>query len=86
MLARVVLDRLGEDADMIAAIQAGDDDAIAVLVQEGRGEALIAAGTLALERIETDGMHRLYALLQSRFYCSQVGFHFSPKRFKFLQS
>ena len=68
----MLLYRLGEDADMVARIYAGDDDAVAVFGQKCRGEALIAALAGALEGIETHRMHRLDALLQSALHRGQI--------------
>lgn len=81
---RMPRDRLREDADAVARIEARDDDAVALLGQECRGEALVASAAGALEGIEAYGMDRLDALLQAILDGGQIAFQFGLECLQFL--
>ena len=70
----MILDRLAKDADIVARVEAGDDDTVAGFIDERRGKALIASAASGLERIETDGVNGLDAFFQSALDADQIFF------------
>lgn len=69
------LDRFGKDADMIARIQTGNDDAITFFINESGGETLIASAAGTFEGIESDGVNRLDTFAQTLLDAEEVFFH-----------
>lgn len=84
-LRGMLLDRFGKDTYMVTRIETGNDDTVAFFGKKSGGETLIAAGALALERIETDGVHRLDALAQALLDAGEVFLEFGAERLQILQ-
>jgi len=78
----MILERLAKNADIVARVEARDDDAVAMLVDEGRGKALIASAAGRAERVKADGMDGLDALFQAVLDGDEV---FLERRAEFFQ-
>jgi hypothetical protein len=69
---------------MVARIEARYDHAVAIFIEKCGGETLIAAGAGAFEGIETDGVHRLDASLESVLDAEKIFFQFGAEDFQFV--
>lgn len=61
-----------KDADMLAGIEAGDDNTLAVLGQKCRGKTLVASTARALEWIEAHCVNRLNAFLDAALDVGEI--------------